>query len=176
MLALMARQDGHDRLPLEGDRAVAFQAIADPLIRTILETVHRLHPTIPPDPEFAADRIRAFCETPDYTTRILRGRLKRSDLREFMRRLNARVGDAARAAHGCDVPCKQFEAVIDVVIETVTSRRSYIDPDPAAPTADVDAEVVEALRQVLAEWLAPARADHVVSRMERWLAITREPR
>lgn len=174
LLALLARKEGLEELPLDDARRAAFEQLAQPLIESILEAVERRWPDLRRDPEFAADRVRAFCESPDSASRILRHRLIRSDLTSLMARLDTRLGSAARLATEEDVDTYWFEALVDVLLETLRDRNAYLaEPSGAHPTAEKDEDAVELFEQFMAGWTNPERAERAARELRALLAIQR---
>jgi hypothetical protein len=159
VLALLARRSRvdvsnrrMDVLPLVA-REAEFQEIAAQVCEGIDAGLLALHrQELSPDPAYGPARVQVFCETPDRVERVLRS-LVRADLRDFMRRFDERVCDAARATHDAGGDVTVFRKILANVLLVLRDERSYYD-DPDAPLdPDVDAGVVEAFAHALRDWL-----------------------
>lgn len=188
LLALLARQGGHDELPLTDARAEAFLMAAQPLITAVLQAVE-LEWGLAADQQYAADRVRAFCESPDSASRVLRGRLVRANLVPLMARLNSRLGEAARTASARGVDCKPFADAAELLLETLKDRSAYLPPEPSAargvpttgecPEPDsiseaVDDAAVAEFAAFLDGWMEDDQRADTIRRLTRILAGQRE--
>jgi hypothetical protein len=177
VLALIARREGVEHLPLAGAILEDFVRVARPLTRQIGAGVTARWSDIPCDRAYASDRIRAFVESPDTTSRLLGRHLRRHDLTAFMDRLNTRLGDAARAAHAADQDCAPFADVVALVVTTLEDPNSYYAADGAerpALDADVDERVLQGFAAVLEGWMDAAKAAVEVAALRRTLEAQRD--
>lgn len=173
VLAMVARVEGVDRLPLTGARLEAFLELAQPLTSLITGAVRHAHPEVDIDEGYVHDRIRAFCESEDTTYRILKS-LVREDLRPFVQRLADRICAPAGEAHAAGMDCERFADVIALVLRLLANdSRYYPAKEPAELNPEVDAEVVERFREMLG-WMDDQRADEWSAQLRRDLAAQRD--
>lgn len=173
VLALIARREGADLLPLQPGYADAFLARARPLMAQISAGLHGDPAGIRIEHDYTEQRIRAFLEAPDTTARILERHLLRADLRGLMARLQVRVADAARAARDAGQDCEPFYDVMALLVSVLASPSSYYDEIAAALDPDIDGEVILLFEQALAGWLEQRRAQDLSQALTRALAAQR---
>ncbi|HEV3318365.1 MAG TPA: hypothetical protein VG053_01360 [Solirubrobacteraceae bacterium] len=169
VLALIARREGVDILPLEGAYEQAFLTLAGPLMRQISAGVAGLWPEIPVEEEYASARIAAFVESPDETARILERHLVRTDLRPFMRRLDRRLGEAARAAQAAGQDCEPFYQAMALVVAVLSDLTRYYADDGQPLDRTVDEQVIDLFARVLERWLDGERASDLLATLRRAL-------
>jgi hypothetical protein len=171
VLALVARRESADFLPLDRLHEIAFVELAGPLMSQMSSALGSAWPDVPLDRDYAEQRIRAFTETPDTTARVIGGRLIRSDLRPLLKRVNVRIGDAARAAREAGEDCEPFYDAMSLLVSVLADHTRYYDE--GAPELDpiVDKEALEIFRSVLADWLDHRRASDLLETLERALRV-----
>jgi hypothetical protein len=169
VLALVARLAGTDvDPPLEEEHALAFVELATPLIEQVVRGVNHNWPEVEIDESYVYDRIRAFSESPDSTKRLIGKYLVRGDLRPFMKRLNQRVADAARAARSAGEDGEAFYEAMALVVQVMRDPSLYY-PDAATPSEDVDEEAVKLFDNSL-DWLDDRRREDLVAGLRLALA------
>lgn len=168
VLALIARSEGVDVLPLAGDHGQAFLNLAGPLVRQISAGVAGRCPDVVADEDYVSARITAFAESPDTTARILDRHLVRPDLRALMRRLDSRLGDAARAAHDAGQDCEPFYQAMALVLAVLSDLTRYYPSDGLLDHA-VDEEAADLFARVLDGWLDEERASDLLGALRRAL-------
>jgi hypothetical protein len=170
VLALIARLEGVDILPLERDYEQTFLTLAAPLMHQISSGVAARWPELPLEEDYVSSRITAFLESPDETARILERHLVRADLRPFMRRLQERLGEAARAAHDAGEDCEPFYQVMALVVIVLSDLSRYYPDDRGTLDQAVDDEAVELFASVLDGWLDEERASDLLATLRRALS------
>jgi mannitol-1-phosphate/altronate dehydrogenase len=151
-----------------------FQQIAKPAQRSIAAALAGKHPSLPVNPGYADDRVRAFAESPDTTARLLGKVLVREDLRPLMRRLTRRIGDPARAAHAAGASCDPFMDTVELLLAVLRDPRFYYPSgDDRRTDEDIDREVEEAFAQALADWVEIEDANDLIKRLRRTLRASR---
>jgi hypothetical protein len=171
VLALVARLNDFDKLPLAGEAQARFVELARPLTERMAAAVHARWPEVPLDEEYVSARIRAFCESPDTAERIIGRYLVRRDLRAFMVRLEQRLVEAARQAHEAGLDCQPFADAIAFVVLALSDPRIYFE-EPGADrplSREIDEQVVHRFEAMLDEWLDPQVAQGHVSALRRAL-------
>ena len=174
ILGLVARLVPTNDLPLSDEHAQRFVEQAQPLIEQIATGVHARWPEVPVDAGYVADRIDAFCESPDTTWRLLSKYLVRHDLRSFMDRLSARLGDAARMAHAAGADCAPFREAIALVESALANPAVYYPPAEPTPLSEqIDDEVVSRYAAVLDTWMDADQIRTHCAFLKRTLAAQR---
>lgn len=167
-LALIARREGVDILPLDDPNQHTFVTLAEPLMRQISAGVAKLWPDVSLAEDYISSRVTAFIESRDQTARILQRHLVRADLRPFMERLDDRLGEAARAAHQAGQDCEPFYAVMALVVSVLSDLKRYY-PDGRSLDQVVDKDVVHLFARVLDDWLDDERAEDLLATLRRAL-------
>lgn len=174
-LGLLARVEHVDKLPLSGQAQMKFVDQAQRLCEQMGAGIQLQWPEVPVDNSYLSERIRAFCESPDYTERLLKKYLVRHDLRAFMTRLDLRLGDAARAAANAGEDCVPFSEVMSLVEQVLRDPSVYYpDPEQRGPNVERDAEVVQLWQEVLQGWMPKAEIDARVRSVELALEDQRD--
>lgn len=182
VLGVIARLAGVADLPLGKEREAEFVAMARPLITQLGQGVQHQSPYVEVSPEYAAEKVNAFCESKDTARRLIGSHLVRHDLRGFMDRLSVRIGDAARAADAADADCKPFREVMDLIESLLLQPRKFypalgpdgepLDPQPV-PTAAIDEQVVAGYERVLDQWMPEEERRRRCAWLRRTLAAQR---
>lgn len=175
VLGIVARVAGADHLPLAGALLSRFISQARPLCDQIAAGVHHRWPDVPCEDAYARERIRAFCESPDTTHRLLAKHLQRHDLRSFMTRLDGRLGGAARAAWLAGQDCSPFAEVMSLVGSALNDPRVFYEPkEPHVLDAAIDEEVLAVWEKVLTGWMDEGAIAARVSELRRTLDAQRD--
>jgi len=171
VLALVARLEGIRQLPLTDPQRQAFLRLAAPLLAQISEAVTHRWPEVPVDATYGPERIRAFTEAPDTTARILERYLVRHDLTPFMRRLNRRIGDAAREASAAGQDCEPFYQAMALAVSVLGDPQRYYSEKDGDPPPDelVDQAALALFDDCLQGWLDERRANDLRATLERAL-------
>ncbi|MFZ1153436.1 MAG: hypothetical protein WAN93_00885 [Solirubrobacteraceae bacterium] len=170
VLALVALTAGVNELPLDQRYTPEFLELAQPLIQAMSVGVESRWPYVGFDERYASERIRAFLESPDGTARILKGYLVRSDLRPFMRRLDERLGEPARAVREAGGDVGPFFEAMALIVEVLVDLRLYYSPeDYLLLDPEIDREVLTLFEEVLSSWLNDRAASNLLKTLSRAL-------
>ncbi len=169
VLALIARREEIDLLPLERTHETTFCELAEPLMRQIAAGVAWHWPDTPPNNTYVPEHMKAFTESPDSTARILERFLVRDNLQPFMERLDRRLGDAARAAHAAGQDCEPFYEAMALVVSVLSDYTLYYPHDGRALDQEIDKAALCLFSKVIEGWLDEQRAADLMAALRRSL-------
>lgn len=173
VLALIARGEGIDLLPLDPALRSIFLQLATPMLERIGEALGARCPGVAPDRQYIEDRVRAFVESPDYVMRILGGLLIRSDLSPLMQRVEMRLGAGARAVAAAGLDCEPFYQAMALLLSVLSDRARYYDRGSWSLDQSRDQAAIELFGKSLAGWLEDERAEDLLALLQRTLAADR---